>query len=179
MAKDGKNRIFSFFAAENRRFLSYVRRKLDDISQMDAEDIVEEVMLALIGKSEDEQEVTNLAAYIYRSLNNRIVDYQRAKARTVSLQRFTDEEEENSLLDLVADDSVNVLGEVEKKELLHRLAEAISRLEPRQRAVLIATEMEGKTFRELSEMWNEPIGTLLSRKSRAVKALKEMLADFQ
>ena len=61
---------------------------------------------------------------------------------------------------------------------MQRLGQAIGRLEPRQRAVFIATELNGMSFRVLSEQWHEPLGTLLSRKSRAVKALRGMLKDF-
>jgi DNA-directed RNA polymerase specialized sigma24 family protein len=44
----------------------------------------------------------------------------------------------------------------------------IDSLSPEQKAVLIATEFEGRTFCELSEEWQIPIGTLLARKSRAL-----------
>ena len=65
----------------------------------------------------------------------------------------------------------------EQAQRLQKLTEAIGKLEPKQRAILVATELKGKTFRELSEAWDEPIGTLLSRKSRAVKALRQMLTE--
>ena len=39
-------------------------------------------------------------------------------------------------------------------------------------------ELEGKTFHELSDLWGEHIGTLLSRKSRATKQLKEKLSSY-
>jgi DNA-directed RNA polymerase specialized sigma24 family protein len=51
------------------------------------------------------------------------------------------------------------------------------KLEPKQRAVWIATEIEGYTFKELAAKWEEPIGTLLSRKSRATKILRKLLKD--
>jgi DNA-directed RNA polymerase specialized sigma24 family protein len=41
----------------------------------------------------------------------------------------------------------------------------------------VATELDDYTFKELAEKWNEPIGTLLSRKSRAAKALRKALSD--
>jgi DNA-directed RNA polymerase specialized sigma24 family protein len=62
---------------------------------------------------------------------------------------------------------------------MRRLSQAISALEPKQQAVFIATEMQGISFKSLSEQWNEPMGTLLSRKFRAVKTLQEMLQDFK
>lgn len=60
---------------------------------------------------------------------------------------------------------------------MRRFGVALDVLDPKQRAVFLATELDGKSFKELSALWDEPIGTLLSRKSRAVKALKKMLND--
>ena len=43
----------------------------------------------------------------------------------------------------------------------------------------LATEIDGFTFRDLAEDWDEPIGTLLSRKSRAVAKLRQLLSDYR
>jgi len=40
---------------------------------------------------------------------------------------------------------------------------------------VIATEFDGRSFRELSEAWEIPIGTLLARKSRALRKVKDAL----
>jgi RNA polymerase sigma factor (sigma-70 family) len=55
--------------------------------------------------------------------------------------------------------------------------EAIEDLPEAQREVLVATELEGRSFRELAEEWEVPIGTLLARKHRAIRALRETLAE--
>jgi RNA polymerase sigma factor (sigma-70 family) len=179
MERDGKGRIFRFFDAERRRFIGFVKRKMTDISEMDAEDMVAEVMLAMLSHADISGQVENLAAYVYRSLNNRIIDLYRKRRRTVSLQSFPDEDSETSLLEYLADGSADVYSLAERKEFQRRLTEAIGSLEPKQRAVFVATEMMGRSFKELSIQWNEPQGTLLSRKCRAVKSLKEMLKDLK
>lgn len=179
MERDGKSRVFHFFDAERKRFLRFVRRKMLDISEMDAEDMVEEVMLAMLNRADPALHVENLAAYVYTALNNKIADLARKRRRTVSLQSFSNEDGETSLLEFLADGSADASSQAERREFMRRLAEAIDRLDPRQRAVFVATELMGRSFRELSMQWNEPVGTLLSRKCRAVKALKEMLRDFK
>lgn len=178
MERDGKSRIFRFFDAERKRFIGFVKRKMTDISEMDAEDMVGEVMLAMLSRADPHGHVENLAAYVYRALNNKVVDLARKRRRTISLQSFPNEDTETSLLEYLRDGSADVYSQVERKEFRLRLAEAISSLEPRQRAVFVATEMMGRSFKELSIQWNEPVGTLLSRKCRAVKALKEKLHDL-
>ncbi len=179
MERDGKSRIFRFFDAERRRFIAFVKRKMTDISEMDAEDMVGEVMLAMLSRADPGGHVENLAAYVYRALNNKVTDLARKRRRTVSLQSLADEDGNTVLLDFLTDSSADVYKKTESAEFHRRLAEAISRLEPKQRAVFIATELKGCSFRELSAQWNEPVGTLLSRKCRAVKALKEMLRDYK
>ena len=62
-----------------------------------------------------------------------------------------------------------------REEAEEALAEAIEELPPAQRDVLVATELEGRSFKELAEQWQTPIGTLLARKSRAMHALRESL----
>ena len=56
---------------------------------------------------------------------------------------------------------------------------AIDSLSSHERAVWIATELEGATYAELASQWNEPIGTLLSRKSRATKKLQALLQEYR
>lgn len=177
MKKDERSRLFAFFTAEGDRLLRYVHARVRRISDMDAEDIVREVMLNLILRTDSGGPVENIAAYAYRSVRNKLADYHAEKARTVSLDGFREEDRAFSLREMLKDDAQDVPAKVERKELLHALGAAIDKLEPKQRAVVIATEFQGKSFRELSEAWHEPVGTLLSRKSRAVKALREMLKN--
>jgi RNA polymerase sigma factor (sigma-70 family) len=177
MKKDERSRLFAFFAAESGRLQRYVHARARRISDMDAEDIVREVMLSLILRTDSGGPVENIAAYAYRSVRNKLADYQTEKARTVSLDGFREEDQAFSLREMLRDDTQDIPARVERKELLRALGVAIDQLEARQRAVVIATEFGGKSFRELSAAWHEPVGTLLSRKSRAVKALREMLRD--
>ena len=63
-------------------------------------------------------------------------------------------------------------------ELREKLLWAVGRLSPLERALWIATTIEGRGFGELAREWDEPIGTLLSRKSRANARLRELLKDY-
>jgi RNA polymerase sigma-70 factor (ECF subfamily) len=177
MKKDERSRLFEFFATESDRLLRYVHARVRRIDDMDAEDIVREVMLNLAGRADRSGPVENIAAYAYRSVRNRIADYQAEKAKTVSLDGYADEDEAFSLREMLADEAQDVAARVERRELLRALAAGMDTLDGKQRAVLIATELHGRSFRELSEAWHVPVGTLLSRKSRAVKALRENLRD--
>ena len=175
---DNISRWYSFFTHDGEKLIRFVQSRAHRISKMDAEDIVADVMLSLVSKLEPNGTVENLAAYAYRSIRNRIADYERSRSRVTSLDGMADEDGELPLLSILSsDDGDEPFAAEEQAQRLHRLTDAIGKLEPRQRAILIATELKGKSFRELSDAWGEPIGTLLSRKSRAVKTLRRMLEE--
>ena len=180
MNKEDKGKLFVFFANEGKKLNNYVRRKIQSIGDMDAEDIVGDVMLNLFNKPDITAHIENLAAYVYRSIYYKIIDYQRSSNyKTISLQSYLDENGEDLLIELLVDKGISVSNEVERREFFRKLAQAISSLDPKQRAVFIATEFEGRSFKELSLLWNEPIGTLLSRKYRTVKPLQIILKDYE
>ncbi len=56
--------------------------------------------------------------------------------------------------------------------------DAIDKLDDKQRYVFVETEIKGRSYEELSKESGEKIGTLLSRKSRAAKKLKDMMYEY-
>jgi RNA polymerase sigma factor (sigma-70 family) len=172
-----KKSVDRFFRNEYKKLVNYVRMNLDDrYYDASPEDIVQDVALSLVNKLNPDAQIGNLAGYIYRSLKNRIIDYQKKRQRTVSMENFTDRKNENYLLNTVADEALPEEPDYTRlePELLHQ---AISQLRPDEQAVIIATEFEQYTFEELSEEWEVPLGTLLSRKHRALSKLYKILLN--
>ena len=159
-----KKRIADFIATEWHRLVGYVRSWVEDNADRDAEDIVQDVITGIWEKADVTAPIADLGAYVYRSLRNRIVDvYRAAQRKAIALNEpVIDERYEASLA-------------AEWKENQERLFGAIDSLVPAQKAVLVATELEGRSFRELSEEWDVPIGTLLARKHRAIHMLRKAL----
>ena len=160
------SKFSEFFQKEYFRLVRYVRRLIDDAADRDAEDIVQDVMLSIFDKADVTIPIENLAAYVYRSLRNKVIDIFRKKEDVLSLQ------------DVIYDAGYDTAREVERKELMDFVFRAVDSLPVEQREVLIATEFEGWSFRELSKEWEIPIGTLLARKSRAIKNIKEKLTGL-
>lgn len=146
---------------------------------MDAEDIVSDVILGLLRRADVFGEIESLTSYAYRSLENRIVDFRRSSRDTVSLDGSLDGEDAlfPGLSAQLSDQDTPEHGAA-RLELRDRLLWAVGQLNSPERAVWIATEIDGRGFRELAEEWDEPLGTLLSRKSRANARLRGLLKDF-
>jgi RNA polymerase sigma factor (sigma-70 family) len=162
---------------EKAKFFRFVRKRLSRISFMDVEDIVADVVSGLLRRADVFGEVENAMAYAYRSLENRITDFRRKSRDTVSLS--TEDGAAGPLAERLASPGPGPEGALANLEMRDRLIAALGRLSARERALWIATEIEGRGFRELSEEWGEPLGTLLSRKSRANARLREMLKDHR
>jgi RNA polymerase sigma factor (sigma-70 family) len=175
---EGKQRIGEIFVREKSRFLGFIQRRLYDLSEMDADDILSEVTYNLLRRSDVIGEVENLSAYVYRSLSNRITDHQRQSVPQVAAVEVADPSDPAQPL-LPPDSRPLPDQNLENAELGERLFQAINELSPPERDVWIATEIDGRTFRELAEESDEPIGTLLSRKSRATEKLRQLLFDYK
>lgn len=161
------NKIAEFFRAEYQRLVRYVRWLIDDTAERDAEDVVQDVMLSLFDRADFTVPIESLTAYIYQSLRNRVVDLLRKrKRRSISLS------------DVIRDARYDTVREVERKEIRNRVYQALDSLSEEQKAVIIATEFDDRPFRELSEEWGIPIGTLLARKSRALQKIREKLTGL-
>ena len=141
----------------------YVRSRIDDAADRDAEDIVQDVIVNVFDKADLTIPVEKLAAYVYQSLRNRIVDMFRKK------------KEMSTLWEVVQEAGQDIEKEAEKKEMLDQVFEALDYLSEDERAVVIAHEFEERQFRELSDVWDVPVGTLLARKSRALQKIKRAL----
>lgn len=177
MTAEEHNRLTEFFRDEYESMLGYVKKQITGITHLEGEDIVQEVITGFYSRSPSAAPVENIAAYIYRALKNRIIETFRKKEIPLSLDAPGDREEDLSLLNIIEDNRFDAAAEHEKKALREAIFSVIDALQPEQRLVIIATELEGKSYRELSEELDIPVGTLLSRKSRALKVVREGLHE--
>jgi RNA polymerase sigma factor (sigma-70 family) len=170
--------LTEFFRKEYRAMVGYVRSRIDDTADRDSEDIVQDVMAAILSAADVTGPANNLAAYCYQALRNRVVDMLRRRRKQASLDApigDVDHEEERTLLDVIADVKHDPGEAVESRQEHRNIMAAIDELPDDQRAVVIATEVEGRSFNELAESWDVPIGTLLARKSRAIEKIRAKL----
>ncbi len=165
--------VRSFVKSERQRFVYYVRSLLKETAEVDAEDVVHDVLINILERS-DLPAADFLVAYVFRSRRNRVMDYVRTRKPTVSLEA---DEGGGKLIDLLQDLKPDVLAVLQTQEGKEQLFEALEELSEMEREVIIAHELEGIPFKELSQTWNVPLNTLLSHKSRAMNKLKKRFLD--
>lgn len=171
-------RLGRLFLDERLRLIRLVRWKIHDLSSHEAEDLVQDVVHNILSRADMAGQIEDLAAYLYRSLSNRIIDHQRRRKREVPLTRVTGDSEEESeqLIEPVSSDP-DPEQHLIRRQRCESLQKALDSLSDQERFVWVETELNGRTTRELAEELQVPAGTLLARKSRAGKRLRRILKN--
>ena len=121
--------------------------------------------------------IEEAGAWMVRVARNRIIDLVRRK-KAVSLEQTVGAAEDGSTLrleSLLPSSDAGPDSEYARRLLVAELEQALAELTPNQRAVLLAHEFEGRSFRELSAETGASVNALLSRKHEAVKRLRRRL----
>ena len=149
-------------------------------NRADAEDLVQETYLRAYRSYATFEEGTNLRAWLFRILTNTFINAYRSKQRRPQETDLGDMEDlylyrrigqvnpasvsaEDQLLDLFTDDEV--------KAALEELPEAF-------RLPVLLADVEEFSYKEIAEMLDIPIGTVMSRLHRGRKAMHKRLFDF-
>lgn len=174
---DIRNRLKDFVESEYHKLVAYVRQSFNQrFFMVEPEDIVQDVALNIYNKFDPNTPIENLAGYYYRALRNRIIDFQRKPRYNKSIEDYNYTDEGNAIYHKFPDESEDALSQAIERESRHeQIAGALEQLHPDQQAIIMETEYNGMTFEQLSEEWGVPIGTLLSRKHRAMARLKKMI----
>ena len=147
----------------------------------DAEDLVQETYLKAYRGYDRFEEGSNLKAWMYRILTNSYINRYRAKQRRPDESDLADVEDmylyrrlsgenseigasaEDAFLDSVTDDAVKA---------------AIEAIPENFRIAVLLADVEGFAYKEIANILEIPIGTVMSRIHRGRKALEKQLHDY-
>lgn len=174
MTGSGKTSLAEFVSKNNSNLVNFVRTKLADTARRDSEDIVQDVILGLLDRPDITDPILNMSAYVFRALKNRIIDEYRKPGNNVKSLDETDSDQ-LSLYDILPDLKFEPEGSYAREKLADEINEAVSSLPLDQQEVIIETEFNGISFKELSQRKNTPLGTLLARKHRGLSEVKRKL----
>lgn len=170
------NEIQEAYRKERGRLLGYIRSKIS--SEEDAEDILQDVFFNTIENVSVTQSIENIAGWLYTVARNKIVDWYRKKRAPAVRHQAEPETAGSSLDDLLAELRFNPEHAYYRNLIIEELTESLDELPTEQRDVFIWNVIEGRTFRDISEMTGESVNTLLSRKRYAVQFLRQRLKEI-
>jgi RNA polymerase sigma factor (sigma-70 family) len=173
---DQNRRISETIAREQARLRQFIRRRVADDS--DAEDIFQEVFYELVDAYRLMKPVEQVGAWLFRVARNRIIDLFRSKRPAVLGNDFvlaSEDGEAHRWEDLLPSPDEGPEAAYARGVLLEELDAALEELPEEQRDVFVAHEIDGRSFKELSEATGIGVNTLLSRKRYAVLQLRRRL----
>ncbi|MDQ4133389.1 MAG: sigma-70 family RNA polymerase sigma factor [Actinomycetota bacterium] len=148
----------------------------------DAEDLVQDTYLKAYRGFGGFQEGTNLKAWLYRILTNTYINAYRAKKRRPELTDIDDVEDLYLYHRLGGLEAASTRQSAEEQVLEHfteaEVKDAIEALPEQFRLAVLLGDVEGFSYKEIAEILDVPIGTVMSRLHRGRKALQRRLYEF-
>jgi RNA polymerase sigma-70 factor (ECF subfamily) len=144
----------------------------------DAEDLVQETFLRAYRGFHQFEPGTNIKAWLYRILTNTFINSYRKKQREPQTDSL-DETEDWYLYSRMAERGTEPSAEATVIESLpdEDVQEALSSLPEQFRIAVLLADVEGFSYKEIAEITEVPIGTVMSRLHRGRKALEKRLWD--
>lgn len=145
----------------------------------DAEDLIQETYLKAYNNFGSFKQGTNLKAWLYRIMTNTYINsYRKAKRRPS--ESSADELSDFQLYTTSGYDSTGLeSAEVEALKLMpdSTISEAMNDLPEDYRMVVYYADVVGLAYKEIAEIMDTPLGTVMSRLHRGRKLLRVALKD--
>jgi RNA polymerase sigma-70 factor, ECF subfamily len=146
----------------------------------DAMDIYQEVFIRLFKGLKNFRFQSEFSTWLFRITTNVCLTYKskRNKRERVSLSFSEDEDQNNYISSLKAEEDVNPDYAFSGREINERIETAMSTLSPKQKLCFTLKHMEGYKLREIAVMMDCKEGTVKKYLFDAVRKIREQLKDY-
>jgi RNA polymerase sigma-70 factor (ECF subfamily) len=151
-------------------------------NRSDAEDLVQETFIKAWRSFATYQQGTNLRAWLFRIMTNTYINKYNAQQRKPTETELDDVEElflykrlgsvdQSQLSQSAEDQMLSLFTDDEVKKALEELPEQF-------RIPVLMSDVEGFSYKEIAEILEIPLGTVMSRLHRGRKAMQKMLYEY-
>ncbi|CAB4551085.1 unannotated protein [freshwater metagenome] len=151
-------------------------------NRADAEDLMQETFTKAWRAFDSYQQGTNLRAWLFRILTNTYINKYNSQMRK-PIETELDEVEELYLFKRLGAFDQSQLSQSAEDQMLEMFTDdevknAIEELPETFRIPLLMSDLEGFSYKEIAEILDVPIGTVMSRLHRGRKAMQKMLYEY-
>jgi RNA polymerase sigma-70 factor (ECF subfamily) len=146
----------------------------------DAEDLVQETYLKAYRSFDQFTPGTNLKAWMFKILKNAFINEYRRRQTVPQESDFAEIEEnlESHLRPEAAGQIKNPEQEAVEAALDENVQRALDELPPDYRMAVVLADLEGFSYKEIADILEIPVGTVMSRLYRGRKLLEEVLLRY-
>ena len=148
----------------------------------EAEDLVQETYLKAYRAFGSFEQGTNLKAWLYKILTNTFINAYRSRRRRPEQTEIEDVEDLYLYRRLGGLEGATAGRSAEEEVLDHftdsDVKEALESLPETFRMAVLLADVEGFSYREIADIMEIPIGTVMSRLHRGRRALQKALLEF-
>jgi RNA polymerase sigma-70 factor (ECF subfamily) len=152
------------------KLLRYIK-SLGCRSADDAEDVLQEVFIKAYRNLNDYDISLKLSSWLYRIAHNQTISFfRKVNVRPQPLAK----EEDLILLDFIQAD-IDLSADLDQKYLADNLEGILNKLDEKYRRVLVLKYLEAKSYEEISDILQKPLGTVATLLNRAKTKFKKEL----
>ena len=151
-------------------------------NRSDAEDLVQETFIKAWRSFTTYQQGTNLRAWLFRIMTNTYINKYNAQQRKPTETELDDVEElflykrlgavdQSQLSQSAEDQMLSLFTDDEVKKALEELPDQF-------RIPVLMSDVEGFSYKEIAEILEIPLGTVMSRLHRGRKSMQKMLYEY-
>lgn len=171
-----KTDISSIIRKYHAQLKGYIAKRIP--SKEETEDILQNVFYQSTKMYQKDTPIEQISGWLYAVTRNQITDSHRKQREETFSGYPSDTNEDDYYYADISDSNNTPEEELLKSIVWEELEVALSELPVEQRTVFELTELEGFSFKEISESTGIPVNTLLSRKRYAVLHLREKMNEI-
>ncbi len=144
----------------------------------DAEDLLGELVCRLVSRLKDYDDRGRFEPWLFRIAANMVRDrIRRQRTGPAAVSLSGDEESSGALVDRIASGQQGVEAGMELAEQTQRLRAALEKLDDKTRQMILLRHFGELSFKEIADIYECPLGTVLARVHRGLAAMRELMGS--
>lgn len=147
-------------------------------SHHDAEDLLGEMMLRLVKRLKSYDDRGRFEPWLFRIAANMVRDrIRRSRTNPAGMSLSAEDDSGGTMAEQLAGENPAVEADMLAGEASAEMNEALNKLDPMTRQMILLRHFGEMSFKEIAALFECPLGTVLARVHRGLRALRELMGD--